>query len=96
VYLFYSLFSVHRVLLIGPSKIVADTPSFIKPKGSRTWRLELDEETIFALDDLLDKFLNEHHETNPDWFHGMDMENLNKSHKKVMALIQHRIDRGEL
>ena len=68
----------------------------IKRKGSRYWRLELSEEAIFALDDLLDKFLNEYHESNPEWFHGMDMDNLNRSHQKVMALIQHRIDRGEI
>jgi len=41
---------------------VANAPFDIKPKGSRYWRLELSEEAIFALDDLLDKFLNEYHD----------------------------------
>jgi len=51
---------------------------------------------VFALDDLLDKFLNEKAQTDPKWFHGMDMDNLSVSHDKLMALIQRRIDRGEI
>ena len=60
------------------------------------YRLTLTEEQVFALDDLLDKFLNEKAETDPKWFHGMDMANLSVSHDKLMALIQRRIDRGEI
>ena len=51
---------------------------------------------VFALDDLLDKFLNEEIKKNPEWFHGMDIENLSESHRKLMSLIQKRIDRGEI
>ena len=60
------------------------------------YRLTLTEEQVFALDDLLDKFLNEKAQPDPKWFHGMDMDNLSVSHDKLMALIQRRIDRGEI
>ena len=60
------------------------------------YRLTLTEEQVFALDDLLDKFLYEKAQTDPKWFHGMDMDNLSVSHDKLMALIQRRIDRGEI
>ena len=60
------------------------------------YRLTLTEEQVFALDDLLDKFLNEKAQTDPKGFHGMDMDNLSVSHDKLMALIQRRIDRGEI
>ncbi len=51
---------------------------------------------MFALDDLLDKYLNEKVDEDPKWFHGMDMQSLSVSHDKLMALIQRRIDRGEI
>jgi len=60
------------------------------------YRLTLTEEQVFALDDLLDKYLNEKADEDPKWFHGMDMQSLSVSHDKLMALIQRRIDRGEI
>lgn len=75
-------------------KTVATSPSI--KKITSHWRLELNMDQVFALDDLLDKFLNEEIKKNPEWFHGMDIENLSESHRKLMSLIQKRIDRGEI